>query len=338
MIVFDQHGMYCPQANVYIDPWRPVDKAIVTHAHSDHARWGMRHYLAHHHSVPIMQLRLGKDISVEGLEYGDPIYLNGVKISLHPAGHIPGSAQVRLEYKGEVWVISGDYKTSPDLLTTPFEPVPCHTFVTESTFGLPVYQWENEEKIFERINAWWKHNQSIGKTSVILAYALGKSQRVLMGLDTSIGSIFTHGAVESTNEVLRNLGYPLPDTVQVQAHHQAQDFAGAMVIAPPSVQDSSWLRRMEPCAVAMASGWMALRGTRRRRNLEMGFTLSDHADWQGLNEAVQATGAQRVYVTHGYSEIFARWLREEKGLDANVVKTNFVGEHFEETEESPSEK
>lgn len=326
LLQINNNGYYCEQADVYIDPWKPVDKAIITHAHSDHARWGMKHYLAHHLSVPVMKHRLGADISIEGLEYGEVISINGVNFSLHPAGHIPGSAQVRVEYKGEVWVHSGDYKLEQDPLSTPFEAVPCHHFITESTFGLPVYDWPQPSAVFDEMNQWWRLNQEQGLVSMIGVYALGKAQRILAGLNAEIGPIFCHGAVENTNLILRNMGLDFAASQHLTAEVSKSDLQGALVLAPPSAFASTWSKRLGKQSQAFASGWMSVRGQRRRRAADRGFVLSDHADWKGLNQAVEGTGAEHVYVTHGYKEIFAKWLREEKGLDAQPVDTLYEGE------------
>lgn len=331
LLVFHKDGIYCPRADVFIDPWRPVAKAIVTHAHADHARWGMKQYLAHRDSEAVMRLRLGQDISLQTLDYHEQIQINGVKISLHPAGHIIGSAQVRVAYNGEVWVVSGDYKTQPDGLTIPFEPVRCHTFITESTFGLPVYKWQPISETATALNQWWRQNQADGHTSILLGYSLGKAQTLIHHLDPQLGTIFTHGAVENTNEALRQQGVSLPATERVTRETDKSRFAGSMVVAPPSALGSSWLRKFAPYRTAMASGWMALRGAKRRRNTDHGFVISDHADWAGLNEAIRATTAERVFVTHGYSDLFSRWLCEQ-GLNAKPVATEYEGELSEMNE------
>lgn len=325
-------GIYCEQGNFYIDPWRPVNKAIITHAHADHSRYGMKHYLAHHHSIPVMRHRLGEAISVEGRAYGEKVHISGVDVSLHPAGHIIGSAQVRVSYKGETWVVSGDYKTAPDATCTPFEPVKCQHFITESTFGLPVFQWEDEQLVFNQMENWYHKNHEAGITSVLLVYALGKAQRVIEGLSGKVGTLFTHGAVENTNEVLRQAGIPVSNTERITQDTDLNRVMGGFVLAPPSVQNTSWLRKFKPHSIGVASGWMALRGTRRRRNPDAGFVLSDHADWKGLNQAVEATGAQHIYVTHGYRNALANWFAD-KGKNASVLDTEFTGELFEEKEE-----
>lgn len=330
LIEFREEGLYCPPAKVYIDPWRPVNKALITHAHADHARWGMKSYLAHELSVPVMKHRLGQDINCQGLKYDERLSINGVEISFHPAGHIPGSSQIRLEHKGEVWVISGDYKTQADRISTPFEPIKCHHFVTESTFGLPIYRWPTEEEVALEINQWWEKNRSEGKCSLIAAYSLGKAQRILSLLDASIGPIYCHGAVANTNDLLLEQGLDLPEYKRIEGREKKSDFKNAMVICPPSALGSSWSKKLQPYRSAFASGWMALRGARRRRAADRGFVISDHADWPGLNQAVKATEAENIYVTHGYQELYAQWLREEMQLNATAVKTLFEGESLDQ--------
>jgi putative mRNA 3-end processing factor len=331
MVVVRKEGLYCVPGQFYIDPWRPVDRAVITHAHGDHARVGHGHYLAASPGVGILKSRLG-DIRIDGLEYGERVTHNGVAISLHPAGHVLGSAQVRMECGGEVWVASGDYKVEPDKTCAPFEPVACDTFITESTFGLPIYRWQPEQEIFDDINRWWRKNAAQGRCSVVFAYAFGKAQRILSGLDASIGPIVCHGAVEPLNRVYRAAGVPLPDTVMVGDVDKAA-LKSAIVIAPPSAAGSPWMKRFGDYSDAFASGWMQLRGARRRRSVDRGFVLSDHADWPGLMTAIRATGAERVVVTHGSIGVMVRWLCQN-GLDAKAFETEYGDE--EEDEAVPS--
>jgi putative mRNA 3-end processing factor len=320
-------GLYCPQADIFIDPWKPVDKAVITHAHSDHSRWGMKHYLAHHHSAEVMKLRLGQDISLETVDYKEPLEINGVKVSLHPAGHIPGSAQVRLEYKGKTVVISGDYKTESDGLSQAFEPVRCHEFVSECTFGMPVYKWQSQKEIFEDINAWWRKNVEKGRNSVLFAYSLGKAQRIINNLDLSIGEVFAHGAVWNSNQALITNGVKVVDIPKVTQDIPKSRFKGAMIIAPPSAMDSPWMRQFNPYQTGICSGWMAIRGSRRRRAADAGFVLSDHADWEGLISAIKSTNAEKVYLTHGSTAVFGRYLEEVEKIHAVELKTLFEGEN-----------
>lgn len=324
VLTFTERGIYCPAADAYIDPWKPVDRALITHGHADHARTGMGHYLATAEAAPVLRHRLG-NISLETVGYGETVRMGEAAISFHPAGHVPGSAQIRVEVGGEVWTVSGDYKLEPDGISTPFEPVTCHMFITECTFGLPVFNWAAPGEVAGEINRWWAANAEAGTFSLCGAYSLGKAQRILAALDTSIAPILTHGAIESTTEVLRQQGIALPDTVQVTPETDPKAFGGAFVLAPPSALGSTWAGRFKPASTAFASGWMALRGVRRRRAADRGFVMSDHADWSGLNRAIRATEAERVFVTHGYTSVFRRWL-EEQGYDAGIVQTEFGGD------------
>ena len=324
LITLTSAGLYCEAGDLHVDPWRPVDRAVITHAHSDHASFGHGHYLVSEAGEHVTRRRVG-DVSMQALRYGEAITLNGVRVSLHPAGHVLGSAQVRIEHGGEVWVVSGDYKVQDDPTCAAFEPIACDTFITESTFGLPIYRWREPRELFADVDRWWTDNQAVGRASVVYAYALGKAQRLLASIDRSIGPIYTHGAVEGLNEAYRASGVTLPPTQLVSTTTRGHDFSRALIVAPPSAQASPWLRRFGDYADAFASGWMQIRGIRRRRAVDRGFTLSDHADWPGLLSAISATGAQRVYVTHGYSEPLVRWLRE-RGLDAQTLQTRFTGE------------
>lgn len=331
LLEFTAKGIYCPPAKVYLDPWKPVERALISHGHSDHARWGHQHYLCTNAAKPVIRYRLG-NVNLASVAYNEPTTINGVQFSFHPAGHIIGSAQIRVEHKGEVWVFSGDYKVQNDQLAEPFEPIRCHHFITESTFGLPIYKWETQAVVMQQINDWWRTNASEGKASIIGAYALGKAQRILQNVDPSIGKIFTHGAIENTNEVLRKQGIKLQKTHRITAAYKKKDYEGALIIATPSAMQSNWMRRFPAASTALASGWMTLRGARRRRSVDRGFILSDHADWDGLNTAIRETGASKVYVTHGYTNIFKKWLTE-KGIWAAEVKTDYQGENMDAPDE-----
>tara|TARA_R110002124_G_scaffold286927_5_gene469297 strand:- start:1903 stop:2919 length:1017 start_codon:yes stop_codon:yes gene_type:complete len=333
LLQFTEKGIFCERANVYIDPWKPVDYAIITHAHADHSRWGNKFYLSHHLSKPIIQHRLGSDIHIESMEYGEHKTINGVDFSFYPAGHIIGSAQVRVAYKGEVWVASGDYKLEDDGFSTPFEPVRCNTFITECTFGLPVFKWQDQKEVFEEINSWWRKNKAEDKVTILTGYSLGKAQRLIQGIDPSIGRVFTHGAIEKTNEIIRDMGVELNETTYVRPEINKNEYKGALVIAPPSALGTSWQKKFQPFEVGIASGWMKMRGPRRRRSVDRGFVLSDHADWEGLNTAIKATECEKVIVTHGYTNIFSKWLNDQ-GIATQIEATEFEGEVLEETENS----
>jgi putative mRNA 3-end processing factor len=325
LLEFNDKGIYCPKADVYLDPWKPVKMALVTHGHSDHARLGNENYLCTISASSIIRYRLQLTSNLQTIEFGEPITINGVQFSFHPAGHIPGSAQIRVEDHGEIWVFSGDYKLQADGLSEPFEPVKCHVFISESTFGLPIYRWRPQHEIFDEMNVWWRKNQDEGKVSVVAGYALGKAQRILQNIDPSIGKIFVHGAVDNICNIFRQQGFHLPPTVRVTPEMKKKDFEGGLVICPPSAIGSPWLRRFDPYSLGIASGWMNLRGARRRRSADRGFVLSDHADWDELNRAVKETGAERTFITHGYSEIFSQWMNES-GIMSTEIKTQYEGE------------
>lgn len=318
LLTVSKKGIYCAAGDFYIDPASGVDRAVLTHAHSDHARMGSKAYLAHRLSAPVLKERLG-GIALQTLEYGEKVYLNGVELSLHPAGHVIGSAQVRVAYRGEVWVVSGDYKLEDDGLSGAFEPVPCHVFVSECTFGLPVYRWEPQEELYGQINAWWRDNQAQGRCSVLVAYSLGKAQRVSAALDRSIGPVFAHTATINVQDALMTVLPDLPVLQRVDPLRPRAHFAGSMVLIPQNVVGSSWLKRFEPYELGVCSGWCLVRGQFHRQQADRGFVLSDHADWSGLLTAIRGTGASTVYLTHGSTSVMARYLKETFGLDAREV-------------------
>jgi putative mRNA 3-end processing factor len=322
LIQFTDKGLYCPAGDFFIDPWRGVERAIITHAHSDHARWGSRYYLCHHHSKPLLQLRLGAANNIQSIGWKEPVLMNGVKVSLHPAGHIIGSSQIRIEYKGEVWVITGDYKLENDGLSGAWEPVKCHTLLTESTFGLPVYQWQPQAAIYASMQQWVQRNQQEKLSSVLVAYSLGKAQRILQPLSQVSDRIFVHGAIWNTHETLLQAGWNLPTVQRLTPETPKEMLKGAVIIAPPSAEDSPWMRRFAPYSTGVCSGWMQVRGNARRRSVDAGFALSDHCDWPSLLQAVDATGAQKVFVTHGFQSVLSRYLNE-KGIESHEVKTAF---------------
>ncbi len=315
-------GLYCADGDFYVDPWKRVDRAVITHAHSDHARPGMGSYLCAEDCKRVLHLRIGQKASIETLAYGEAVEWNGVRVSLHPAGHILGSSQVRIERRGEVVVVSGDYKTEPDRTCRAFEPIRCHTFITESTFGLPIYRWPKESVVFGEINRWWEKNQTEGKATFLLGYSLGKSQRVLSGLDPSIGPIVAHSALIPYIEAYRDEGVELPAVIPLESVGPGFDWSKAAVLVPPNLSGANWTNGIGPFATAYMSGWMAVRGTWRSRAVDKGFVMSDHVDWDSLIQAVTDTGAHRVLVTHGFSETVAQFLRE-LGLDAQELKAGW---------------
>lgn len=329
VIEFTNKGLYCPIADVYIDPWKKVSYALITHGHADHARWGHKHYLCVDSSRPILKHRLGPEMNIESIAYRENRNINGVNFSFHPAGHITGSAMIRVEYKGEVWVVSGDYKLEDDGLAEAYEPVPCHHFITECTFGLPIYKWAPQEEVITDINTWWSKNAAEGRPSFITAYSLGKAQRIINSVDSTIGHILTHGAIDKMNKVYRDMGIALPATRHLNSSIHKNELTAALILAPPSTVGSPWSRKIKNYSLGVASGWMAIRGNRNRRGADQGFVLSDHCDWDGLLTAIKESGADHIYPTHGNTDTFTQYLREQ-GYDANPVKTEFSDNNMED--------
>jgi len=329
LIVQRPEGLYCPPGDFFIDPWRPVARAVITHAHADHARRGHGAYLATAVSEGVLRARLGA-ITLQGLAYGEAVQINGVRVSLHPAGHVLGSAQVRVEHGGLVWVASGDYFLSghegdANATCPPFEPLRCHCFITESTFGLPIYRWRAQAEVLAEVNTWWAANAAAGRASLLMGYSFGKAQRLIAGLDAAIGPIVVHGAVQPLNEAYRVAGVALPPTLLLDELADKALLKRAIVVAPPAVHGSAWATKLGEHSDAFASGWMQLRGARRRQGVDRGFVLSDHADWPGLQRAIGATGASRVIVTHGYEAVMVRWLQQQ-GLQAGSFATEYGDE------------
>jgi putative mRNA 3-end processing factor len=331
LIKFTNKGIYCEQGDFYIDPWQPVNLAVTTHGHADHVKWGNKAYLCHELTLPILQQRLGPDLAIETLPYNKEISINGVKLSLFPAGHVIGSSQIRLEYKGEICVVSGDYKVEYDGISTAFEPVKCHTFVSESTFGLPIYKWQPQEVIFSQIKDWVSDNHDKGKTSVLVAYSLGKAQRLIKNL-AQYGDIYVHNSIANLNERFIQAGVDLPETIRITADIKKETLQKGLVIVPPALAEGRWIKTLQNAATGVCSGWMQVRAGRRWRSADAGFALSDHADWPGLLSAIQATEAETVYVTHGFTATFSKYLNEI-GIYSEEVKTQYGSE--EEDEEKP---
>ena len=316
LLINTAEGLYCPAAQAWIDPHRPVTRALITHAHADHARPGCDEYWATTSSAGILRQRLGQSINLRTLNYKQQQQIGNAVVSFHSAGHVLGSAQIRLEVNGEVWVVTGDYKRCPDPSCEPFDPVPCDVLITEATFALPIYRWSDGATLAHSIKEWWHGDRS--RPSLLFCYAFGKAQRVMAEL-AAIGvddEVLLHGAVETVTRHYRDLSVPMVPSRPVSELPRKESLAGRLVLAPPSAHRSSWMRRFPAPQTAFASGWMAVRGARRRKGYERGFVLSDHADWQGLIRTVKESGAQRVYVTHGQNDVLARYLNEVEGIQA----------------------
>lgn len=322
MLELRPEGLYCPAGDFYVDPWRPVERAVITHAHSDHARFGSKAYLTANSGVPVLRARLGEEASIRGIAYGEPVAIGEARVTLFPAGHILGSSQVRIEVGGRIWVVTGDYKTEPDGSCDPFEPVRAHGLVTEATFGLPIYRWRPQSEVLAEILAWYEDNRARKVTCVLTAYALGKAQRLLHALAPYDVPVVVHGAVASMNRAYEAAGVSLGRWSTVS---EGRPDPAALVLCPPSATATPWLRRFGDVELAFVSGWMTIRGIRRRRAVDRGFVMSDHVDWPSLLAAVEASGAETVWTTHGYADPVARYL-QERGLDAHALRTEFAGE------------
>jgi putative mRNA 3-end processing factor len=321
-------GLYCPAGDFFVDPWEPVERAVITHAHGDHARPGSRSYLATPGTRALLLRRLGTDISVQALDYGERLHLGDVTVSLHPAGHVLGSAQIRIEGSDGVWVVAGDYKRAPDPTSAPFEIVRCNTFITESTFGLPIYRWDPTDAVITDILTWWDADREAGRASVIFCYTLGKAQRLVMELSrVTDRAIYVHGMMLGMMDAYREAGVPLPEVKPVieSGGRSRKSFAGELVLAPLSARGTPWMRRLGTISDAFASGLMRVRGVRRQRAYDRGFVISDHADWPALLQTISETGAGRVLATHGYAEPLARYL-QSAGLDSGIIRTAWEGE------------
>ena len=326
MLTETPDGLFCPAGNFHVDPWRPVPRAVITHAHGDHARPGSAAYLCATPGAGLLRRRFGADAVIEDLPYGRGLEMAGVQVSFHPAGHVLGSAQIRIERAGEVWVVGGDYKRAADPTCAPFEPIRCHTFITESTFGLPIYRWDPTELIVRDLLAWWRACEDDRKTPVLFCYTIGKAQRVLAELAQHTDrSILVHGMMLSAIEAYREAGVTMLPVRAATERPRGASFAGELVLAPLSARGTPWMRRLGDVSDAFASGLMRVRGVRRQRAYDRGFVLSDHADWADLLRTVAETGAERVLATHGHAEPFARELAR-RGLDSGVIRTAWEGE------------
>lgn len=312
-------GLYCALGDFYIDPWGKVETAVITHGHGDHARWGMDHYISVKESEAILRKRLG-DVKLTTFTYGEIFRMGEVEVSFHPAGHILGSSQVRIQYQNEVWVFTGDFKRDEDATCAPFEVVPCDVFISEATFSLPVYQWRNFRHEVAEIFEWWQKNKSDGFNSVLTCYALGKAQRLIAGLrELTDEPIWVHGTIDELNHCYEQNGISWPEVKKVPLDSK-EKFKGAMILCPPSALGSPWAKRLTPKRVAFASGWMRLRGNRRRKGYERGFVISDHADWPSLVRTVKETGCKRVLFTHGQTDAIVRYLKEHENIKAYDLK------------------
>lgn len=323
----DACGLYCPAGDFYVDPERGVACAIITHPHSDHARRGSDVYICTHATVDLLKLRLGAKISVRSYDYGEVFELGKARVSFHPAGHMLGSAQVRIEAQGQVWVVTGDYKRESDPSCEPFEVVPCDTLVTEATFGTPAFVWKRTQPIGDEIIAWWHANRAAGITSLLLGYSLGKSQRLLAEIGLALGrkeltdAVWIHPSIHEGTEIYRRLGRTLAPTRTINDNDLASiPSRGSLILAPPSAKQSEWMSNLAPVEAAFASGWMQQSGGGYRSEVAKGFVVSDHADWPALLQTIAESGARQVYTfQRGRRGALVRHLKSQ-GIRADFVE------------------
>ena len=314
MIVDTPQGLFCPEGPFHLDPLVPVERAVITHAHADHARPGSGAYLCAAPSLAILRRRMGPEARIETLGYGETRRIGSVQVSLHPAGHLLGSAQVRVEGGSGVWVMTGDYKREPDPTCAPFEPVRCDVLVTEATYALPIFRWDDPPALAKEILGWWQGNPD--EPSLLFCYVLGKAQRILGELARLTDRpVYVHGAIEPYVDAYRDAGVKLLPTKLVSETEKGKSFRGELVLSPITGRGSPWMKRFGAHESAFASGLMRVRGTRRRRGFDRGFALSDHADWPGILRTIRESGATRVLAMHGHREALARYLGEN-GVDA----------------------
>jgi putative mRNA 3-end processing factor len=303
-----------------------VPRALITHAHADHARPGSGEYWAIGRSAAVLRQRLGQQINLQTVNYGDEHRIGDARVSFHSAGHVLGSAQIRLQAGGETWLVSGDYKRDVDPSCNPFSVVSTDVLISEATFGLPIYRWPPGRQVAADVEHWWRAAPE--RASLLFCYAFGKAQRLLAELH-QLGvteTVLLHGAMVPITAAYRAEGIAMVPTEPLSSLSRKEDLAGRLVLAPPSAHRSPWMKRFKAPQTGFASGWMAVRGARRRRGYERGFVLSDHADWPGLLETVRQSGAQQVYVTHGQCDVLARYLNEVEGINSEPLSTLFEGE------------
>ena len=305
----DAGGLYCEAGDFWIDPLQPVGRAIVTHAHADHARAGSGDYHTASDNLPILAARIGEGAPHHGHEWGRPFELGDTRVTLFPAGHIFGSSWVRIESDAGTWGVSGDFKRAADPTCPPFHPEPVDVWLTECTFGLPVYRWPAPEQVIDEILQWWRDCRKANRPAVLFCYALGKAQCILAELaGRTDEAVWLHGAMRPLVDAYREAGVAMLPTRLVSEAEKAEKFAGQLVLAPPSAAGSTWMRRFPGHSAGFVSGWMRIRGNRRRRGYDRGFVMSDHADWPALVDTVADMKASRVITIHGNGEALAGYL------------------------------
>ena len=321
MITFRQNlisqksqGLYCESANIWIDPYKPVEKAIITHAHSDHFTNGCREYICSIETGLLLKKRFGNNINLKTVEYDKKFLINGINFSLHPSGHILGSSQIKIMTDSETWLITSDFKRQKDKTCKSYERLKTDFLICESTFGLPIFNWESTNKIIDKITKWV--NQSEDSTSILFCYSLGKAQRLLSELNSqNFKNIYVHKSINNINTIYKNLGIELEEAKIFDNNLEINNLKDCLLLLPPSLNNQNFLKKFKRFQTGFASGWMSIRALKKRSGFDKGFTISDHADWNGLIKTIKESEAKRVFLNHGDGESLANFLRDKEGLD-----------------------
>ena len=307
-------GLYCESANIWIDPYKSVEKAIITHAHSDHFTNGCREYICSIETGLLLKKRFGNNINLKTVEYDKKFLINGINFSLHPSGHILGSSQIKIMTDSETWLITSDFKRQKDKTCKSYERLKTDFLICESTFGLPIFNWESTNKIIDKITKWV--NQSEDSTSILFCYSLGKAQRLLSELNRqNFKNIYVHKSINNINTIYKNLGIELEEAKIFDNNLEINNLKDCLLLLPPSLNNQNFLKKFKRFQTGFASGWMSIRALKKRSGFDKGFTISDHADWNGLIKTIKESEAKRVFLNHGDGESLANFLRDKEGLD-----------------------
>ena len=321
LILQKSQGLYCEPANVWIDPYKPVEKAIITHAHSDHFTNGCREYICSIETGLLLRKRFGNNINLKTFDYDKNFFINGINFSLHPSGHILGSSQIKINAGSEVWLITGDLKRQKDKTCRSYKKLKTDFLICESTFALPIFNWESTQKIIDNITKWVFQNED--STSILFCYSLGKAQRLLSELITqNLKNIYVHKSINNMNIIYKKLGIELEEAKLFNNDIEINNIKNSLLLLPPSLNNRNFLKKFNRVQTGFASGWMSIRALKKRSGYDKGFTISDHADWKGLIKTIRESEAKRVFLNHGEGEYLANFLRDKE--DLNIQQLNEV--------------
>ena len=318
LIKYTSSGLYCELADLWIDPNKPVKRAIITHAHMDHFTFGCEEYISTYETAIILKERIGKGINIKTYDFCEDFKINGINFSLHPSGHILGSSQIKLTLADEKWLITGDFKRQRDETCKEYEKVKTDFIISESTFGLPIFKWDEPQNTATDITKWVNSSQE--KTSILFCYSLGKAQRLLNEISKTNfkNKIYTHSTIHKMNNCYKKLGVEVIDTRKFDQKKNNEDLKGSLILLPPSLNKNSFIKNFKEIQTGFASGWMSIRARRKRSGYDKGFAISDHADWEAILNTIKESKAKNVFFHHGDSEALNRYLNADKSI--NVLK------------------